>query len=118
MLPRIAILLLKGYFKREMIILHEKNLKHRKIILLINFIFEPTFFLIASYQILKNYAILINHESSFQRKDFPQLHRLSFLKINSLMAETIKKHFPKRNFYKKIAEFDNNLFIFENWKFN
>ena len=33
------------------------------------------------------------------------------------MAETIKKHFPKRNFYKQIAEFDNNLFIFENFKF-
>ena len=26
------------------------------------------------------------------------------------MAETIKKHFPKRNFYKPIAEFDNYLF--------
>ena len=44
-------ILLKGYFEREKIILHEKNLKHRKIILLINFIFDPTFFLIASYQI-------------------------------------------------------------------
>ena len=32
------------------------------------------------------------------------------------MAETIKKHFPKRNFYKQIAEFDNKLFISENWK--
>ena len=32
------------------------------------------------------------------------------------MAETIKKKFPKRNFYRQIAEFDNNLFIFENWK--
>ena len=32
------------------------------------------------------------------------------------MAETIKKHFPKRNFYKQIAEFYNDLFIFENWK--
>ena len=32
------------------------------------------------------------------------------------MAETIKKHFPKRNFYKQIAEFDNNSFIFENWQ--
>ena len=32
------------------------------------------------------------------------------------MAENIKKHFPKRNFYKQIAEFDNDLFIFENWK--
>ena len=31
------------------------------------------------------------------------------------MAETIKTHFPKRNFYKQIAEFDDNLFIFENW---
>ena len=70
----IAILLLKGYFEREKIILREKNLKHRKIILLINFIFDPTFFLIASYQISKNYSILINHESFFQRKDFSQLH--------------------------------------------
>ena len=75
LLLRIAILLLKGYFKREKINLHEKNLRHRKIILLINFIFDPTFFLIASHQIQKNYAILINHESFFQRKDFPQLHR-------------------------------------------
>ena len=40
-----------------------------------------------------------------------------FLKINSLMAETIKKYSPKRNFYKQIAELDNNLFIFENWKY-
>ena len=32
------------------------------------------------------------------------------------MAETIKKPFPKRNFYKEIAEFDNNLFTFKNWK--
>ena len=86
-------------------------------ILLINFIFAQTYFLIASYQILKNYVILINYKSLFQRKDFPQLHRFWFLKINSLMAETIKKHFPKRNFYKQIAEFDNNLFIFENFKF-
>ena len=39
-----------------------------------NFINEPTFFPIASCQILKNYAILTNHESFFQRKDFPQLH--------------------------------------------
>ena len=92
-------------------------MKHRKIILLINFIFDPTFLLIDSYQIWKNYAILINHESFFQRKDFPQLHRFWFLKTNSLMAETIKKKFPKRNFYKQIAEFDNNLFIFENCKF-
>ena len=79
-----------------------------------NFIFDPTFFLIASYQILKNYAILINHESFFQRKYFPQLHTFRFLKINSLMDETIKKYFPKQYFYEQIAEFDNNLFIFKN----
>ena len=70
-----ALLLLKGYFERERIILQEKNLKLRKIILLIIYIFAPTFFFNASYQILKNYAILINHKSSFQEKDFPQLHR-------------------------------------------
>ena len=33
------------------------------------------------------------------------------------MAETIKKQFPDRNFYKQIAEFDNNLSIFENRKY-
>ena len=32
------------------------------------------------------------------------------------MAETIKNQFPKRNSYKQIAEFGNNLFILENWK--
>ena len=33
------------------------------------------------------------------------------------MADIIKKkHFPKQNFYKQVAEFDNNVFIFENWK--
>ena len=90
---------MKGYFEREKIILHEKNLKHRKIILLINFIFDPTFFHIAFYEILKNYVILINHESFFQKKDFPQLHRFWFLKINSLMDETIKKKtFSKKKF--------------------
>ena len=47
LLSKIAILLLKGYFEREKIILHENNLKDRKIILLINFIFDQTFFLIA-----------------------------------------------------------------------
>ena len=61
-------LLLKGYFETEKIFLHVKNLKHRKIILLINFIFDPTFFVIATYKILKNYAILINHESFFREK--------------------------------------------------
>ena len=48
LLSRIAILLLNGYFGREKINFHEKNLKYRKIILLINFIFAPNLFLIAS----------------------------------------------------------------------
>ena len=98
------------------IILIRIIINNRKIILLINFIFGPTFFLIASYQILKNYAILINSKSLFQEKDSLQLNRFWFLKMNSLTAKPLKKHFPKRNFYKQIAEFDNNLFIFENWK--
>ena len=78
LLSKIAILLLKGYFGREKINFHEKNLKYRKIILLINFIFSPTFFLIASYQILKNHAILINSESLFQAKDSLQLNSFQF----------------------------------------
>ena len=99
-------------FKNSNIIIsHLKNLKHKKIILLINFIFDTTFFLIAYDQILKNYAILINHESFFQRKDFPQLHRCWFSKINSLMAGTIRKHFPRRNFYKQIAENSPSIII-------
>ena len=79
-------------------ILHGKNLKHREIILLNNLIFVPTVFPIASYQILKNYTIMINHVSFFQRKDFPQLHRFWFLKTNSLLAEIIKKTFFKTKF--------------------
>ena len=70
-------------------------------ILLINFIFAQTYFLIASSQIFKNDAILINL-GSFE-KDSLQLDRFQFLKMNSLMAEIIKN-----NFYKQIAVFDNN----------
>ena len=90
LLSRIVILLL--------LLLHENNFKHRKIILLINFIFDPTFCLIASYQILKNYAILISQGSFFQEKYFLQLDRFRFLKMNSLMAEIIKKQFFKTTF--------------------
>ena len=61
-------------FKIGKIIFQEKNLKHRKIILLINFYFARTFFLIASSQIFKNNAILINH-GYFVRKKI--LHNLS-----------------------------------------
>ena len=68
---------------------------------LTNFIFTRTIFLIASYQILRNYAILISHESFFQEKDFSQLYRSQFLKINSLMAKTIKNKFSKTKFLEK-----------------
>ena len=88
LLSRIAILLLKGYFGREKINFHGKNLKYRKIILLINFISAPTFFLIAFYQILKNYAILINYKSLFQEKDFLQLSHSQFSEMNKLLSNS------------------------------
>ena len=65
---------------------------------LTNFIFTRPFFLIASYQILKNDVILINHGSLFQEKDSLQLERSEFLEINSLMAKTIKNEFSKTKF--------------------
>ena len=62
---RNIIVLLKIEFERENIIFHEKNLKHKKIILLINYIFAQTYFLIALRQIFKNDPILVNHGSFF-----------------------------------------------------
>ena len=49
---------------------------------LTNFIFTLTFFLIASYKILRNDVILINHGSFFQEKDSLQLNRFHFSKMN------------------------------------
>ena len=66
----------------------KKNLKCKKVMHLINFIFTRTFFLIASYQILKNYVILINHGSFFQEKDSPQLNRFQFSKMNKLLPNS------------------------------
>ena len=63
------------------------------------------FFHIASYQIFKNRVILINHLSFFQRKDSLQLDPFQFMKMNSLIAETIEKQFFKKNAYKQIAKF-------------
>ena len=60
---------------------------------LTNFIFNYTFLHIAFYQIFKNGAILINRRSFFQWKNSLQLDRFQLLKINSLMAETIKIQF-------------------------
>ena len=65
---------------------------------LTNFYFYRTFFLIFSYQILQNDAILINHGSFFQEKDFLQLDRFQFLEINYLMDKTIKNQFPQTKF--------------------
>ena len=65
---------------------------------LTNFIFTRTFFIIASYQILQNDAILINHELFFQEKESSQLYRFQFLEINSIMAETIKNKFSNKKF--------------------
>ena len=47
-----------------------------------NFILPQTYFLIASSQILKNDAILINHGSFFQEKDSIQHDRFLFFKLN------------------------------------
>ena len=63
-------------------------MKYRKIILLINFIFAPTFFLIASYQISKNDGILINYKSLFQEIDSPKLNHFQFLKMNKLLSNS------------------------------
>ena len=89
---------MKGKFERDKIIFHEKNLKDKKIILIINFIFAQTYFLIASSQNLKNDTILINHSSFSLEKDSLKLDSFQFLKMNSLMAEIIKKQFFKTKF--------------------
>ena len=65
-----------------------------------NCIFARTFFLIASEHILKNDVILINHESFLQGKDFLQLDYFQFFEMDSLMAEIIKKQFPKTKILK------------------
>ena len=65
---------------------------------LTNFIFNCCFFHDAFYKIFKNNAILINHVSFFQGKDSLQLDGFQFLKINSLMAETVKKQFYEIEF--------------------
>ena len=40
----------------------------------------------------------MNHGSFFQEKDLLQIEDFQFLKINSLMAETIKELFSKTTF--------------------
>ena len=81
-------IIIKGSFEKD-IIFQEKNLKHRKIMYLTNFIFARTFFLIAPYQIFKNDVILINHGSFLQGKDFLQLERFQFSKMNQIPNSAI-----------------------------
>ena len=52
------------------------------------FIFNRTFYLIASYQILRNDAILINYGSFFQKKDSLQLKRFQFSRMNKLLPNS------------------------------
>ena len=55
---------------------------------LTNFIFTRNFFLIASYQILKNYVILLDQGSFFQEKDSLQVNGLQFSKLNKLLPNS------------------------------
>ena len=54
------------------------------------FLLLPNFFFIASYQIFKNDAILINNESVFQEKESSQLYRSQFLELLILELFTEK----------------------------
>ena len=65
------------------------------------FYFYPNFF---SYRFILNfkiYVILENYGSFFQKKDSSQLYHSQFLKINSLIAETIEKQFSKNKIFVK-----------------
>ena len=55
------------------------------------FFFDRAFFIIVSYQIVKNNVILLNDSLCFWKKDSLQLDHIQFLNINSLKAEIIKK---------------------------
>ena len=55
---------------------------------LTNFIFTRTFLLIPLYQIKKNNVILINHGSFVLKKDFLQLNRFQFSKMNELLRNS------------------------------
>ena len=72
---RPTVIVTKKYIFLFSNVFHEKSFKHQKIILLINFILALTYFHIASYQILKNHAIIINYESLLRGKDSLQLNR-------------------------------------------
>ena len=52
---------------------------------------------------LQNDAILINHESFFQKKESSHLYRSQFFEINSLVAKIIKKSiFQNKNLITKL----------------
>ena len=53
---------------------------------LTKFYFQVIFFHIAFYHILKNGAIIINRGSFFEGKEYLQLYRFQFLKMNQLLS--------------------------------
>ena len=55
---------------------------------LTNFIFTRTFFLIASYQILRNDVILINHRSFFKENTYLQLNCFQFSYMKKLLLNS------------------------------
>ena len=82
---------MKDYFLRKKFDTQKNNFINK-------FYICTNIFLIALRKVFKNEAILINHGSFLHGKDYLQLDRFEFLDINSLMAETIKKHFSETKF--------------------
>ena len=56
---------------------------------LTNFIFTRTFFLISTYQILKNDVILVNYGTFFQKKNSLKFNRFQFSKMNTLLLISV-----------------------------
>ena len=94
----ISNIIIEGLIWKRKDYLPRKKFEMQKNKVFNKFYFFRTFILIASYQILQIYAILINNESFLQKKESSQLYRSQFLEINSLMAETIKNQFSKTKF--------------------
>ena len=95
---------------------YEKNLKYGKIILLITFIFTPTFFLIASHQILKSYPILINYKSLSITKIRPQakIDNFAFKNSNIIIEGLIwkrKDYFSWKKFKTQKNNFINKFYF-------
>ena len=75
-----------------------------------NFIFDLTSFLIASYQILKNYAIFINYKSLSQEKDSNFRKGINYFQIQQF----VYKNFVLENVCLVVSAIEE--FIFKNQK--